>query len=171
MAKAIKKLERLSEIKRMLSEKAWQTQALANHFDCKLRDIQRDIAALKHQGCKIEHPKKGWNKIAPAPTHLQAVEALAVHAATRLLYHHTDVYSPLYLSALKKLAGVLPEPARAVAMQSADDIRQHRNNKSDRNLEFAARAWFEQKILRFDYSSANNSHETRRYEIGIYFIE
>ncbi|MEZ4631646.1 MAG: CRISPR-associated helicase Cas3' [Deinococcales bacterium] len=63
----------------------------------------------------------------------------------------------------------MPEPARSIAMQSAEDIRRHQ--KSDRNLELVARAWFEQKVLRFDYYTADKPDEKQRKELEIYFVE
>ena len=104
MAEAINKLERLLEIVRLLQEKAWSTTELATRFNSNERAIQRDLKVLREAGgFHIENPKRGYHRIPPSPSSLNLVESLAVHAATRLLYHHTPAYNPYYQeSELKK---------------------------------------------------------------------
>jgi predicted DNA-binding transcriptional regulator YafY len=163
------KVARLWELRELLERKARTTAELAEHLDVPMRTVQRDLETLRTLGVDIEQPKRAHYRIAAQPTTLNAVEALAVHAATRLLYHHAPVRSRYYQSAMEKLAQMLPEPARSIAFRSAEDVLAKPG--SDRTLELAARAWFEGRILAFDYLSPTGSGTPRPKALEVYFIE
>lgn len=163
------KVARLWELRELLERKARTTAELAKHFNVPVRTVQRDLETLRSLGVDVAQLKRGHYQIAAKPTTLNAVEALAVHAATRLLYHHAPVRSRYYQSAMEKLAQMLPEPARSVAFRSAEDVLAKPG--SDRTLELAARAWFEGRILAFDYVSLTGSGKPRPKALEVYFIE
>src|SRR5699024_10938590 len=104
-------------------------------------------------------------------TPLNPVEALAVHTATRLLIHHAQVNEDNYLTALEKLAAMLPEPARSSADQSIEAL-ETKSTEFSRHLDQVARAWFEQTVLLFDYLSPSSSSGTAHpQELEVYFVE
>jgi len=111
---------------------------------------------------------------------LPPVEALLTHSAVRLLYHHSPGYQGRYLAALEHLAAALPEPARGVSEKSTQDLRSRRGERVKvgerdidlgRNLELVAQAWFERRILTFDYLSPGGSGAWRKKELEVYFVE
>ncbi|MEZ4631647.1 MAG: HTH domain-containing protein [Deinococcales bacterium] len=74
MAEAIRKLERLLELVKLLQEKAWHTKELAQKFATRDREIQRDILSLKGYGYKIESPQRGFHVITPKASNLLPIE-------------------------------------------------------------------------------------------------
>ncbi len=165
----ISKARRLASIPEALRLKPYTTRELAERFNVPIRSIQRDLETLRSEGLGIEEVKRGFYHIPTGPVGLSSVEALAVHAAARLLYYHTPVRNRFYLSALEKLAAMLPEPARSIAFNSAAEFA-HRPG-DDRALELAARAWFEGRVLAFDYLSPSGSGRPRPKELEVYFME
>ena len=146
---AIGKARRLAEIPQLLQLKPRTTHELVERFGVPVRTIQRDLETLRDAGEGIEEVRRGLYTIPSAPSRLRAVEALAIHAAARLLYHHAPARNPFYLSALEKLAALLPEPARSLAFQSSEELRSRPSD--DRALELVSRAWFEGRVLSFEY--------------------
>lgn len=165
----VTKIERLWEMRELLERKPRTTAELAERFSAPQRTIQRDLATLRELGITVRQVKRGVYTIDAKPSALNAVEALAVHAATRLLYHHAPARSRYYQSAMEKLAQLLPEPARSIALKSAEDVLSKAG--SDRTLELVARAWLEGRILAFDYRSSSGSGTPRPKELEVYFIE
>jgi predicted DNA-binding transcriptional regulator YafY len=163
---SISKARRLAELPTLLSVRARTTAELAERFGVPQRTIRRDLETLRDSGQGIEEIKRGLYLIPSNSVQLNALEALAVHAAARLLYHHSPTRSYHYQSALEKLAKLLPEPAQRLAFQSAEELRQRKSD--DRSLELVAQAWFEQKV---EYRSAKGSGQWRRKELEVYFVE
>lgn len=166
---AVRKARRLASIPELLRLKPRTASELAERLGVPVRTIQRDLEALREMGEGIEEVRRGVYLIPQVRSHLSAVEALAIHAAFRLLYHHSPTRSPFYLSALEKLSALLPEPARTAAFRSAEDLRGR--PRDDRTLELAARAWFEGRVLAFEYRSPGGSGLWRNKEVEVYFIE
>ena len=166
---AITKARRLAALPDLLKQKARTTAELAEHFGVPKRTIQRDLETLRGAEYGIESPERGLYLIPSSPSTLTPIEALAVHAAVRLLYHHAPAYNAHYRAALEKLALMLPDPARSVALSSVENLSERL--ASSRTLEFAARAWFEGKVLAFEYRSPTGSGEWRLKELEIYMIE
>ena len=159
---------RLFELQRLLQGKPRTAQELADHFGVTKRSVQRDLQALEHDGQGLEHHGHAYS-LKAAPAQLNAVEALAVHAAARLLYHHSPAYNRHYREGLVKLAAMLPEPARSVAMRSTDDLPQR--PEESQALEVVAQAWFERRVIRFDYLKPGQSVPERGNELQVYFVE
>ena len=63
--------------------------------------------------------------------------------------HHTRIHERGYRTALTKLAGTLPEPARGYLHASIADL-QTLSSEGSRTLDHVAQAWFEGRVLRFD---------------------
>ena len=111
---------------------------------------------------------------------MSSLEALLTHSAVRLVYHHSPGYQDLYLTALENLSHALPEPARTTASRSTQDLRQKRHQlvkvgdseiDLGKNLEMVARAWFERRMLGFEYLSPGGSGAWRKKELCVYFVE
>ncbi|WP_245872942.1 helix-turn-helix transcriptional regulator [Deinococcus planocerae] len=159
---------RLFELQRLLREKPRTAQELADHFGVARRSVQRDLRALAEGGHGLEQRGYTYALRGTVP-HLNAVEALAVHAAARLLYHHTPAFNRHYREGLIKLAAMLPEPARSVALRSAEHLP-HRPDESQA-LELVAQAWFERRVLRFDHCKPGQREPERGFELQVYFVE
>lgn len=133
----------------------------------KLRSVQRDLEELCLSG-EVERLASGRYRRPVRATSLNAVEALAVYSAARMLYHHADEYNEHYLSALEKLTVQLPAPARRVAALANEAYRQRRGGGHSRTFELVARAWLEGRVLKFQYHSLQ---KVSTVELMIYFIE
>lgn len=159
---------RLFELQRLLREKPRTAAELAAHFGVARRSVQRDLRALQEAGYGLEQRGAAYALARPAGG-LNAVEALAVHTATRLLYHHTPAFNRHYREGLVKLAAMLPEPVRGVALRSSG----HAPDRPEESqaLELVARAWFEQRVLRFDYRKPGERVPERGFELEVYFVE
>ena len=169
MTRTQSKAQRLAELPALLRLKPRTTRELAERYDVPVRTIQRDLDTLRSSGHLLDSPSRGRYFIHADTSALNPVEALAVHVAVRLLYHHSPTRNHFYRSALEKLAALLPEPAREIAAASAQDLRVR--SSDDRALEFVARAWFEGRVLAFDYRSPTGSGQWRPKELEVYFIE
>ncbi|XOB98224.1 helix-turn-helix transcriptional regulator [Deinococcota bacterium DY0809b] len=166
--RALSRAQRLREMTELLRLRPHSVRELAQRFGCSTRTVQRDLALLEQAGEGVQPLRRGVYAMAPKPSSLDPVEALAVHAATRLLYHQTPAPHKHYVLALDKLAAMLPEPARSLATQS---IRPLRKTGDDRTLELIARAWLELRYVAFEYRSAHGSGRYRPKEVAVYFIE
>jgi len=134
-----------------------------------VRTIQRDLSTLREHGLQMDSPHRGLHEITAKSSALNAVEALAVHAATRLLYHHAPVRNRHYQAALEKLAAMLPAPARDLVLRSTKEVTER--PPDDRSLELVARAWFERRVLACEYRSSSGSGNWHRNELEILLIE
>ena len=164
------KAQRLAAIPELLRRKPRTTRELSEQFAVPVRTIQRDLQDLRQLGHAIDKDDLDrYTLPAPNKLALNEVEALAVYAATRLLYHHAPTYNQHYQAALEKLATQLPEPARALAMHA---LPQSDERTSDsRSLELVAQAWFSARVLAFDYRSLYGSGNWYPQELCVYFVE
>jgi predicted DNA-binding transcriptional regulator YafY len=168
---------RLIEMERLLRAKPRKTSELAEYFGWSQRQTQRHI---KHNLSKwqIEHDpdSDSYWIVAPPRAQLNEVQALAAHAAVRMLYHHTPGYNAHYIETLNFLAQYLPPFAREIAQQTTTHLRQRaddlqRAHDEGRTLEIVAQAWFQRRVLAFDYVSPGGSGALRHKELQVYFIE
>ncbi|WP_135229986.1 helix-turn-helix transcriptional regulator [Deinococcus fonticola] len=135
----------------------------------KLRSVQRDLGELLNEG-EIERLHSGKYRVPPRGALFNAVEALAVYSAARMLYHHASEYNEHYLSALEKLTTQLPPPARRVAMLANEAYRKRPNATTSRTFEMVAQAWLQGRVLKCDYQSLSKKTPSKM-ELVIYFIE
>jgi predicted DNA-binding transcriptional regulator YafY len=84
--------------------------------------------------------------------------------------HHTRINERGYRTALTKLADQLPEPARRYLHASVDDI-ETLSSEGSRTLDQVAQAWFEGRVLRFDYHAPIGSKKPHRNDLEVYFVE
>lgn len=130
--------------------------------DLKVRTVQRllkDLGAVQDLGC---HPPV-YHLL---DEHLRPVEALITHSMLRMLYHHTPGYNAVYFEILRKLARQLPEPAQSVALRSTAALRERQGHLTDEGtkLTLIAEAWFERRLIEFDYLKPSGSGRARRNE-------
>lgn len=164
MTRTLNKANRLKELEKLLELKPYSAAELAHIFGVSRRTIERDFGDLRETTRLDQDGSRYW--IHASGSALNAVEALAVHSATRLLVH-TGVGESHYRSALRKLAHQLPEPARTALASAVDGLETKRN---DRTLDLVAQAWFGGRVLRCEYRPAS-SEKRYRHEYEIYFYE
>jgi len=164
VTRTLNKANRLKEMEKLLALKPYTVSELAGKFGVSRRTIERDLGDLR-ETTPLDQDGPRY-RVRATGSALNAVEALAVHSATRLLVH-TGVGESHYRSALRKLAHQLPEPARTALASAVDGLETKRN---DRTLDLVAQAWFGGRVLRCDYRPAS-SEKRYRHEYEIYFYE
>ncbi len=167
MSRTVGKAQRLALLKEELARRPRRVVELADEHGCTRRTIERDLVTLvEHLGVELRKDAQGRYHVPRRASVLNEVEALAVYSATRLLLH-TGVGERHYRTALEKLANQVPEPARTSLLRAVDGLRQ---GPEDRTLDLVAQAWFQRRVLRCEYDSAN-SGTTGPRELEIYFFE
>jgi predicted DNA-binding transcriptional regulator YafY len=169
------KSNRLHKLEQLLSLKFWSTKDLADAMGVNQRTAQRYLTEFEARVGPLDKQGKTY-RFERKRLQLTDVGALAAHAAVRLLFHHTPGYDREYLSTLDFLAQHLPEPARALAERSTQQLEARRSTQrldqqEGMNLAKVAQAWFEGRILNFEYVSPGGSGETRQKSLLVYFVE
>ena len=169
------KARRLLRLSELLRSGEFTVKQLLHRFDGEAteRDLQRDLEDLEtYSGTHFRRTatRPPRYSIAAKETNLDPVQALAVHAATRLVYHRARGHSKPYRSALEFLSMRLPERVRDVVQRGTKD-KEGRSSKESLALEKVAKAWFEGHRLKFEYQAVNGSGTWRSNELEVYFIE
>ena len=162
-----RKFERLLTVMELLQSKERSALELAAYFNISKRSALRDIEDLKKLGRDIQPVGQHAYRLPGQVPPFRPVEALAVHAATRLLYHHAASRNRDYLLALDKLTATLPESIREVARASTVDFAPQLPD--DRALEVVTNAWVARQYISFVYIAPGKSPERR--ELAVYFVE
>ncbi|WP_425148719.1 helix-turn-helix transcriptional regulator [Deinococcus sp.] len=162
-----RKVRRLFDITELLRIKARSSLELAQMFGVPQRTVQRDLEDLRDMGLGLEAASGHRYSLPRAALPFRPVEALAVHAATRLLYHHAASKNRDYLLALEKLTQSLPTSLHEVVTRSIQNLTPQLTD--DRVLELVATAWVDRRYLSFEYKSPAGQHERR--ELAVYFVE
>ena len=167
MNRTVGKAQRLTALREELERRPRSVVELAEAHGCNRRTIERDLVTLAElMGVELVKGADHRYHVPGRPTALNEVEALAVYSATRLLLH-TGVGERHYRTALEKLARQVPETARRSLLAGVDDLKPA---PEDRVLDLVAQAWFQQRVLRCTYESAN-SGTVRPRDLQIYFFE
>jgi predicted DNA-binding transcriptional regulator YafY len=178
------KTQRLFETLRLLQNGSYTTRALAEHLGLiepgerdpsrvrgAQRTVQRDLLELKtYRFAIVNNPRYPNQKTIAQPGRdgLEPLEALALHAATRMLFHHAP--NKTYRTALARLTSFIPARVRDLVKGSIADIE--KRSREDKALEKAALAWFHGHHLRFLYKAADSkSGQWRDNTLEVYFIE
>lgn len=157
---------RLLKLAEILKLRPMRVAELARRFDVSERTVERDLEALMQLGHPVERLRRGVYAIPDRPPPLHPVEALALFAAGRLLYHQAPTRR--YRDALEKLARSLPAPLRELLLKSTEGLEAR--NGDSRTLELVAQALLERRVLAFEYRSAG-SRNWRPKELLVYFLE
>jgi predicted DNA-binding transcriptional regulator YafY len=168
------KVKRLLEIIDLLRLRERTPHELVKALGRSRSTIHRDLRDLESLEIGLKHAEDGGKyAIPPSPSSLNDVEALATHAAVRLMYHHAPSVNRHFERVLEKLAAQLPEHIREIARQSTKNLRERRpaRHGDDRTLEIVARAWATQRVLRFTFVKPGGSGQARINELEVYFIE
>ena len=167
------KANRLNELERLLRLKPHTATELANRFGVESRTIQRYLKEYEANRGALERQGRKYAISSHRPE-FHPVQALAAHAAVRLLYHHAPGFDADYLGALHHLAQRLPEPARGLAERSTAVLETRKGQlrpdvREAANLAHVARAWFERLVLNFYHTKPGEAEEQRAIEV--YAIE
>jgi len=140
---------------------------LARELAVTRRTVERDLVTLRDQlGESLIVDEQHRYALPSGPSALNEVEALATYSAVRLL-QHTGVGERHYRASMAKLARSLPEPAQGVLLSGLEQLKPAAD---DRVLDLVAQAWFQRRVLRCRYRSANAQGERQR-DIEVYFFE
>ncbi len=167
------KANRLIELERLLRLKPHTASELAQIFDVEPRTVQRYLEEFETRVGPLERKGRKYAFNTPRPE-FNPVQALAAHAAVRLLYHHAPGFEPNYLGTLHFLAQHLPEPARSLAERSTEVLEARKgqprpDEREAMNLEHVARAWYDRRVLNFHHTKPGEPEERRSLEV--YAIE
>ena len=167
MSRTVGKAQRLNLLREELRRRPRGVVELARRHGTSRRTIERDLVTLAEQMGEqlLKDDNHRWYIPNRTPG-LNEVEALAVYSATRLLLH-TGVGERHYRTALEKLAQQVPEPARTGLLKSVDRLAAA---PEDRVLDQVAQAWFQRRVLKCRYLSANSGNASTR-ELEVYFYE
>lgn len=176
MQTPLSRSERLREMEELLyaTETGLRAAEIAERLGTSQPTVYRDLEQLRSNGVPVWH-RDGLFGI-PRDQYLAAVrlnfnEAMALFIATRLLARYADEYNPHVVSALDKLAAVLPQSVASHILQTAEALR--RRPTDDRTvavLEQITRAWAERRVVRLWYRSPR-SGELRQRDLAPYFLE
>jgi predicted DNA-binding transcriptional regulator YafY len=166
------KAERLLEMVRLLTTGQYTTRQLAqklfvidDDLQNKQRAVQQYIKELKDKNHPIKPlPNDHFTIKRHGKDGLEPLEALALHASTRMLYHHAP--NRTYRKALERLLDFIPKNIRETVKLSVQPIEER--SGEDKAFEFAARAWFEHRQLEFTYVTQK---ESRKFLFDTFFIE
>jgi proteasome accessory factor B len=168
------RLNRLAELLR--GRKAGYTPAeLARATGVSVRSIQRDLNVLQWEsGVVLEHHDGRYalardERLGPLELSLQ--EARAMLIATRLFLRYSDELEPHGVSALGKLAEIMPAAVRRQVAASAEALgKKPFDAEFSRNLAAVTEAWAKGRSLRLSYRSAGRSRP-KEVVVDPYFLE
>jgi predicted DNA-binding transcriptional regulator YafY len=173
-ARRASRLQRLSDIL-YHSPRSYSSKELAEMVGVGQRTIQRDIAVLESElGVPIGLDNNDRyfvdRSTRLAPLGLTVDEARALYLAIRLYMRYTDECDPDALTALDKLARVLPSPMadrfrEAVKTLSERDI----NGGYSNTMRVLTQGWARARRVAFSYRSARG--HVSQIDIEPYFIE
>jgi predicted DNA-binding transcriptional regulator YafY len=176
------KAKRLLEMVRLLTTGQYTTKQLAqklfafdqdpNNTDQKDKDLENKQRAVQQYLKELKDDQYDIKKLLndhytikqPGHDGLDPLEALALHASTRMLYHQTP--HRIYRKALERLLKFIPSSIRETVKLSVQQVET--STREDKAFEFAARAWFAHQQLEFTYETPN---ESRTFLFDTYFIE
>ena len=166
------KANRLHELERLLRLRPHTASELAQRFGVDARTVQRYLSEFEQRTPLERHGR--CYAISTRRKEFNPVQALAAHAAVRLLYHHAPGYDADYLGTLDYLTQHLPEAARSLAERTAKLLEARKGQpRSDvreaGNLAHVAHAWYERRVLDFHHTKPGEAMERRSIEV--YAIE
>ncbi|HZP56040.1 MAG TPA: WYL domain-containing protein [Dehalococcoidia bacterium] len=168
------RLNRLDQLLRARPD-GYTTRELARLTGVSMRSVQRDLLVLQTEsGLPLTENNGRYALMKPerlAPLDLNVQEARALMIATRLFLRYSDEGDPFGASALRRLAGIMPEPVRDQVRHAADAL-ENRPLDADfsRNLSVVTDAWAKRRSLRIAYRSAGR-HRARESIVDPYFLE
>jgi predicted DNA-binding transcriptional regulator YafY len=176
--KSYTKAQRLSRMNHFLyrNPQGLSAAELARLCGVHKRTIQRDLHDLENMGVPL------WDDEGDPPRygvisgyflqaiHLSLNDALALYLASRLLARQAELYDPHIVSALSKLAGILPEPMARHIHAAIRQMIGFQDSHLTQVLETLATAWATGRVARIRYQ-ASGSENVHGYRLKPYFIE
>jgi proteasome accessory factor B len=138
------------------------TTQLADATGMHVRSIQRDLITIQTEmGEPLMEDHGRW--YLPRPERLPALElnlheARALLIATRLFLRYSDESDPPAISAIEKLARILPPAVRTQVEAAAKSIERRTFDPAfSRNIATVTDAWARARVLRLSYRSAGRT--------------
>lgn len=181
LSKPQKKALGLVRLIRFLQRKPRSLEELIEELGHKERsvyDYLDEVELLgKHEFFNFDLDRSNGKYYIPEskPPTIRNVDAVVIHAALRMMAHHSPGDSKLYREALAKIAQSLPPALRPIAWQSIEDLAQRPNQDNPRglanndNLEKITDAWLKRHPINFDYK--HPSYGKMQVELEVYLIE
>ncbi len=150
-------------------------QELASLTGVSVRTIQRDLLVLQTEAETPLDQSHGRyslmreERLDPLALNLQ--EARAMLIAIRLFLRYSDEADPYAATALKRLAGIMPEAVREQVRSAAESLSALPIDADfSRNLATITDAWARRRSLRISYRSAGRSRP-KDVVVDPYFLE
>jgi predicted DNA-binding transcriptional regulator YafY len=179
MTEQIARAGRLVQIERLLRQtvRGKSVSELSRDLGCSIRTIQRDLLTLQSEPLHVPIEQNGRRyRVMPdayplAPVRLTLQEARAIYLSTRLLARYADERDPAAISALEKVADVLPPPVSEHVTWTVQQLRQRPENAAqDEVMKTITKAWATSKSVAIQYRSGNGSG-VRAHAIDPYLLE
>jgi len=173
---SLKKAERLSKLTHLLYRhpRGLTVREMARLCGVSKRTIQRDLQSLERMGVPLWQDDSYYGVIEGyflPPLALSLNEATSLYLAARLLSRYSDQHNPHIVSALAKLASVLPEFIAAHVQRSVQALTYKRDNPDfDAVFETIALGWATGRKVRIWHQAAR-SKNVHEYLFCPYFIE
>ncbi len=155
MGRGLKKLERLTELKRRYIQRAYSDIELAEILGTRRETIYRDRKELESEYPFIQDERGRWKidrtkLISEIKVSLH--EALVLYLAARKASRQTRYRNPHAASAVEKLAAVLYQPMAEKLLKAAEAVlKQEEAGERIKILETLAQGWVEQHKVRIRY--------------------
>jgi predicted DNA-binding transcriptional regulator YafY len=152
------------------------TAELARHCEVTDRTIQRDLKDLEAAGIPVwRDDQDGRHGIIKGyylpPVHFNLEEAGALYLAARLLARYSDEYNPIFVHALAKLAGAMPEPIAAHIHHTIRSLAYRpENSRFAHVLEIISLGWATGRKVHIWHQSAS-SENIHEYLFSPYCLE
>lgn len=148
---------------------------LARMTETSVRSIQRDLKTLQEEsGLALERRQGRYALVREerlGPLELTLHEARAMLIAIRLYLRYSDETEPFGVTALNKLAAIMPPAVRAQIAASAKALDNRPFNADfSRNIATVTDAWARQRTLKLSYRSAGKARP-KEVIVDPYFLE
>jgi len=173
---SLKKAERLSKLTYLLYHhpQGLTVREMAELCGVTRRTIQRDLWSLQRTGVPLWQEGNRYGVLEGyflPPLKLELNEAAALYLAARLLARYSDQQNPYIISALAKLATVLPESMAAHMQRSIQSLTYKPcNHRFDEVFDVIALGWATRRKVRIWHQAAR-SKNIHQYLVCPYFIE
>ncbi len=168
---------RLIEIQDLLKSRrlGYTVKEFAAQTGMSTRSIQRDLLVLQTEYVlPLTEDNGRWALMRPerlSPLDISLQEARAILIATRLFLRHSDEGDQHAVTALKRLAEIMPDGVRDQVRAAADAISERRIDPTfSRNMTTVTEAWARHRVLRLLYRSAGKSR-SKEVTVEPYFLE
>lgn len=175
------RLARLLSVLRVLhahGEEGVTPREVARRTGMSPRTVYRDLNALQNEMLVPLWSDGGRWGVQPGAflpaMRLTLQEAMAVFLAARLMARYADRFDPSLASAFSKLEESLPDAMHGHVERTLDEMARRRTDEAyNRRVADLARAWAEQRVVRFQYAPAayDGEREPEWRDVRPYLLE